>query len=253
MDDLFFFDANCRFGRRMNGGSPVVETPQQLVETMDRFGVDRALVRHMDIGNRSTPKSNADVAAFIDADVSGRLDGVWCILPEQCPEIPEPEQLAAEMKKHRIKALTLSPFAHHYLPVKIVIGKYMEMAKKHRIPVLLDAFAGKFDEVYKFVENFPENLLIYVETGGKWGTDRYIRPLLENYPDFHFELAGYWMPDGVRELVDLYGSKRIIFGSNYPDYIPTGEMLMLKHSGIPQNALADICGGNLKRLTEEII
>ena len=77
------------------------------------------------------------------------------------------------------------------------------------------------------------------------GTDRNIRPLLENYPNFYFELMGYWVPEGIYDLAEKYGAERIIYGSGFPQMDQGSPMLQLKQSRLDNEAIAKIAGGNL--------
>ena len=251
MKTLNFFDVNCRCGLPFNGG-PGAASATMLIRDMDYYGVDRTLVRDINIA-KGALNSNAEVARFISApEATGRLYGVWCLLPEQCDEIPEPDAFFAAMKDAGIVALTLSPFEHKYIPNRLTIGRLMAAAAARRIPVLLDAFAGKFQELYDFAAEFPDNRLIYIERWGKWGIDRYIRPLLEHYSNFYFDLTGYWVPEGVRDLAERYGAERLLFGSGYPFYNQGSPMLMLKHAGLDDRSLRLIAGGNFQRLLDEV-
>ncbi|MBQ9335944.1 MAG: amidohydrolase family protein [Lentisphaeria bacterium] len=246
MKELMFFDANCRIGRFYNGG-PCAENTPALLREMDYYGVDRALVRHIDL-DKGALVTNASLARFLKEDADSRLTGVWCILPSQCDELPEPEEFFRRMKENHIGALTLSPFEHRYLSCRMTIGKIMDAAAERRIPVLLNAFAGKWADLYRFMAEFPRNVFIYQESCGKWGSDRNIRPLLENYPDFYFETAGYWVPEGIRDLADRYGAGRILYGSGFPRYDQGNGMLQLRHSGLPMDAVEMIAGKNLERI-----
>ncbi len=252
MKELKFFDVNCRAGIPQNGTNGVSDAAELLAE-MDRYGVEKALVRSMNIA-KGALASNQFTAEFLRQDTEKRLTGVWCMLPSQCDELPAPEAWFDEMSAARIGALTLSPFEHRYHPCKLTLGKLMKKAAERKIPVLLDAFAGagKLKELYAFAEEFKGNILIYIESWGKWGSDRYIRPLLENYPNFHFDLAGYWVPEGVSDLVQKYGPERLLYGSGFPFYHQGSSMPMLKYSGglSPEEQML-IAGGNLERLLKE--
>ena len=48
MKEIMFFDANCRIGCYFNGG-PCAENAAALLKEMDYYGVDRALVRHINL------------------------------------------------------------------------------------------------------------------------------------------------------------------------------------------------------------
>lgn len=247
MRELFFYDANCSLGLPMNGGNSAADAKALLAE-MDYYGVDKALVRHLNLDPAGALHTNEDLAALLRADDSGRLTGTWCILPSQCDEIPPPEQFFALFSANKISAITLSPFIHRYVPCRLTLGKILSAATERKVPVLLNAFAGRWPELYDFMAEFPRLTAIYLEKVGKWGSDRNIRPLLETYPNFYFETAGYWVPEGIRDLADKYGAERILYGSGFPQYNHGNGMLQIKHSGLSAEAVAKIAGGNLVNL-----
>lgn len=246
MKDLMFFDVDCQIGS--GPGIGIRPGVAELIADMDYYGVERALVRHGNLGLLGALQSNLDLAEMLKSDLSGRLTGVWCILPQQCGELPEPDVFFAEMKKNRIGALTLSPYDHRYVPCRLALGKIMDAAAERRIPVLLQAFAGKWNDLYSFLAEFPRNTFVMSNMPGKWGIDRQIRPLLENYGGFHFALSGYWVPEGIADLAGIYGSGRILYGSGYPRYSQGSGMLQLKYSGLSGAEAADIAGRNLENL-----
>lgn len=247
MKEIMFFDANCRIGRFYNGG-PSAENVPALLREMDHYGVDKALVRFNNLAMSGVNVANRAIAGFMEEDTGKRLTGVWCILPSQCDEIPEPDEFFRQMKANRIGAITLLPFDHRYVPCRMTLGKMMDAAAERRIPVLLNGFAAKWPELYRFMEDFPRNVFIYQESCGKWGSDRIIRPLLENYEHFYFETAGYWVPEGIRDLAEKYGAERILFGSGFPRYNQGNGMLQLRHSGLPLTSVELIAGKNLERI-----
>ena len=247
MKELMFFDANCRIGRFVNGG-PCAEDAPALLREMDYYGVDKALVRFNNLAMAGVNTANRMLAEMLRADTAERLTGVWCILPAQCDEIPEPDEFFRRMKANRIGAVTLLPFDHRYVPCRMTLGRFMDAAAERKIPVLLNGFAGKWPELYRFMEEFPRNVFIYQEACGKWGSDRNIRPLLENFEHFHFETAGYWVPEGIRDLAEKYGADRILYGSGFPRYNQGNGMLQLRQSGLPPASVELIAGKNLERI-----
>ena len=79
-----FFDANCQVGLPMNGGAATATIPALLAE-MDRNGVDRALVRHINIDPDGAVVTNEELAVMLaNEDPAARLCGVWVHPPEQC-------------------------------------------------------------------------------------------------------------------------------------------------------------------------
>ena len=250
MKELFFFDADCRVGSNPTVG--MLPGVKETLAEMDEYGVDKALVCHGNAPMLGAVQSNVDLAEMLKEDAEKRLRGVWTILPSQCRELPEPELFRQEMKRNRIAALTLYPWDHLFVPCRIAIGKWMDMAAEHRIPVMLKAFSNRWEELYRFVAEFPDTRMILCEQYGKWGHDRQIRPLLENFPNFYFGLTGYWVPEGIRDLVEFCGAKRLLFASGFPQYLQGAPMLQLKYSLLSDRDLRLIAGENLETLLNEV-
>lgn len=245
MKELMFFDACCQVGNRVTSPCPGIA---ELLADMDRFGVDRALVRHNAIDMLGAEKANSMLVEMLkNEDRDNRLECTWCLLPSQCGELPEPEEFFEEMRVNNVHALSIEPFAHRYVPCRLTLGKYLDEAVKRKTVVLLNCFAGKWNELYAFMKEFPE-LTCIVHGGDKWGNDRYFRPLLENYKGVHVELSGYWVPEGIADLAKLYGADRLLYSSGFPHYNHGAAMMQLKYSGLSDEEIALIAGKNLERL-----
>ncbi len=243
MSEPVFFDAACRFGLAPNGTGA---TLQLLLEEMDRLGVAKALVRDFALGAQNAALSNLRLAEKLKE--YPRLTGVWCLLPEQCNELPEPVKFFDEMKANRIGALTLQPYDHRWLPNRTTIGGYMEEAKARKVPVLLDAFFRQFRDLDAFLKEFPDNYFIFTGNTGKWGIDRIFRPMMDCCKNLYFSIDGYWVPRGIEELVKRYGEHRILFGSGFPQYHAGSAMLQLKHAELKEETICRIASGNLEAL-----
>ena len=248
MKELMFFDCDCQIGDTIFGPRPGVA---ELLSEMDYAGVDQALVRNGNFAAVGAVTANEEMVKMLQQDTSGRLWGVWGILPVQCDEQPAGDVFFRAMKANRIKALTLDPAAHRFEVCRITVGKLLDEAAERRIPVLLYPMQNNWKNVYDFMERFPKQLCI-AGGGHKWGNDRYIRPLLETYPDLYISTAGYWVPEGLGDLVKLYGADRILYGSGFPEYNHGSGMLQLKYAGLKESEIAQIAALNLKSLLEGV-
>lgn len=250
MKDWFFFDADSQIG----SGPAIGIRPgvPELLADMDRFGVDRALVRHGNCGLLGAEAANRELTAMLGEAATDRLCGVWCILPDQCPELPQGDEFFAAMKRGNIRALTLMPDDHLFVPCRLSIGRIMDAARERKIPVLFRARGNDWRNAYDFVREFPRNRIVIYESWGKWGRDRQLRPLLENYENLFFSIGGYMVPEGLRDLAELYGADRLLYGSGYPLYNQGSGMLQLKQSGLAADEVALIAGKNLEKLLDEV-
>ena len=128
----------------------------------------------------------------------------------------------------------------------------MDAAAERRIPVLFEAAHNDWSKIYDFVAEFPRNRIVIHEYWGKWGHDRQLRPLLENCENVFYSIGGYQVPDGIRDLVELYGAERILYGSGYPRYNHGTGMLQLKQGGMTDEAVAKVAGKNLETMLAEV-
>jgi predicted TIM-barrel fold metal-dependent hydrolase len=250
---MMFFDANVQIGTPMNGALEYASTTEALLREMDRNGVAKALVRDVNLTSAGAVYANNATVQWLAADTRERLAGAWSFLPSCTHELPDGKEFFTAMKANRIKALIPDPAGHRWIPDRLSIGKFMDEAAERRIPVMIGVHTlGSWEAVYAFLKEFPRNRYICMTHGLYWGTDRYFRPLLENYPGFHLEISTYWVPEGVTDLVNEYGAERVLYGSGYPGFMFGGMMLSLKHSDIGGEAKRLIAGANLQRLLDEV-
>ena len=97
---------------------------------------------------------------------------------------------------------------------------------------------------------FPKLTCILCNVG-VWGPDRWFRPLVENYPNFHVEISTYLLAGGIEDFVKTYGSGRLLFGTHFPQFDHGGMMLTLRHSEISARDRSAIASGNMERILKE--
>ena len=253
MDEMIFYDCNCRIGNPFNRAN-IVFAPdaETLTDELTRSGVAKALVRHAATGPEGAEATNSFLAGLLEKDDSGRLTGLWSVNVDSTDEQLHGEAFFKAMKRSRISALTLAPTGHRFVPARIAIGKKMDAARERKVPIIVDpAHFGGWGELYRFLEEFPDNTYICCAMS-LWGADKYFRPLLETYSRFHVDCGAYWVPEGVADLVKKYGAERILYGSGYPDYDHGSMMLAIRHSPISSEEKALVSGGNLERLLSEV-
>jgi predicted TIM-barrel fold metal-dependent hydrolase len=87
---------------------------------------------------------------------------------------------------------------------------------------------------------------------GCWGSDRYFRPLLEEFANFHIDTANYELDGGIPALVRKYGAERIIYGSSFHNRPMGGASLLLRNVDIDPASRELIAHGNLERLLKGV-
>ena len=237
-----FFDCDAGFGRAMVPAMRYAATAGELLEEMDFCGIAEALVYHVAIRDDAPAVGNELVLKGISGQP--RLHAMWALAPPQTGEFPAPDQFAAQMKEHDIKALRAYPDQHRYLLNGVTFGPIFEIMIAANIPLML---AGDWRLITELLGEFPRLTVIALQQTNH-GQDRYFRPLLEKYPNLFISTTCYECDGAIPELCQEYGSQRLLFGTGYPEVPMGGAVLTLLHCGLPQQDIEAIAASNLKRL-----
>jgi len=248
-----FFDCNTYIGLPTNvsvPGAPVAPgvSAEELLAAMDRAGIAKALVWHVAQRDADALTGNELLARAIRPH--DRLVGCWTLLPPQTHELGDLHQWLARAGQARVRALRAFPEAGRYLLRGEVLGELLEAMTAARLPLLLTREVS-WEQTYELLGEFPELTVILCDVGS-WGQDRYFRPLIERYPNVYVELSGHRLDGGIEDLVARYGSRRLLFGSNFPVSYHGAMMLALARAEISEEDKQAIAAGNLERLVGEV-
>jgi predicted TIM-barrel fold metal-dependent hydrolase len=236
-------------------------TAEELIDSMDRDGIDisvivnygwsthelcvetndyilEAVARYPKrlIGFCTVHEYNSEAAlAEIERCVRGGIRGVGELRPDiQSPDFTQKEAmepLVEVLTKHRLILLTHAsePVGHVY-PGKGSVTP---------------------DRLYTFITNFPDLPIVCAHWGG--GLPFYtlmpeVREALENV---YFDTAAspfLYRPEIYRQVCQLAGADRILFGSDYPLMPPSRLLKEINSIDLPGEARALILAGNARRL-----
>ena len=236
------FDCNCWYGRPPRPPFRFAATPAELLEQMDFCGIGAALAYH--VNQRFGAPQVYDRVALEDLCGQSRLFPVRALLTPQTGELPPPDAFLAELRRDGVKAVRAFPCEHRYRLDGLTFGPHLEMLAAQRIPLLVKADCLAIGDLLR---NCPE-LTVIAMSQGPHSLERYLRPILDRYPNLYLDTSGLLLEGLIEEFVARYGAQRMVFGSGFPDNAAGGAQLHLMHAGIPEDARAAIAGGNLRRL-----
>jgi hypothetical protein len=242
--DLTFFDCNCAFGPYRTRVFRFARTAAELIEEMDFSNIAQALVYHTAM--RFDHPSVGNELVVSESRGHSRLHPTWALLPSQTGEQPPLDTLLHDMRSHGIRALRLFPDDHRYFLDEMTWGDQMAVFMERRIPLFIRA---SLDKIAGLLRSFPE-LIVVTGSQGANPLDRYAWPLVERYPNLHFETSAYLVDGGIEEFCRRYSAARLVFGSGFPDNAGGAAMLHLAHAEIADADRQAIAGGNLTRLLE---
>ena len=243
------FDANCSYGRVARPAPRSAATPGELLAEMDWCGIDRALVYHAGMRFASPVTWNTALAADLEGErprepLRRRIFPAWAILPPCTGELSTPEKFVAGMRAAGIQALWAFPQEHRYRLDRATFRELFAILEQARIPL----FAKQdLDHLKELLVQCPELTVVAVNQGPH-SVERYLRPLLDDFPNLYLETSGLLVEGLIEEFCGRYGPERLLFGSGYPDQCLGGAYLRLAQADIGEDARAAIAGGNLDRL-----
>lgn len=82
--------------------------------------------------------------------------------------------------------------------------------------------------------------------------NRFYFPLLEEFENLYLETSGLLLMDQLEHYVEKFGSKRLIFGSNYPTNDITVNISRIKLMESSQIDIQNICFDNINRIFNSI-
>jgi len=249
-----FFDCHVEFGRRPISSPLQVDDAARLSALYTQIGIGRALVTHAALYQQHPAMANARILA--ETRDFPHLMPCWAILPPSTEELGSVDAFMDAMRDAGVRALWAFPLEHRYVLNTTTCGSLFEALRAHRIPLFVrgSAFGSSPERWVRLTELLREapGLRLVCCPDGVWGDDRYFRPLLERFPDFHLCLSTYMLEGGISALCERYGPDRLLFGTAFPDWQPGGSLFSLLHAGLREADTAAIAGGNLDRLLREV-
>lgn len=236
------FDCNCSYGNSARPPFRYARTPQELLEEMAFCGIDRALVFHTNMRFEAPDLWNSRLADEIRPYAN--LHPLRAILPTQTGEMPEPDRLFAEMRRSGVRALVSFPNEHCYFLDGLTFGPLFEAMVEREVPLFVKADLGA---IGRLLGEFPA-LTVIAMNQGPHSVERFLRPMMDRYPNLYVETSYYIIDGAIEELCRRYAQSRILFGSAFPDNASGASVLRLARAEISEQARAAIAAGNLDRL-----
>lgn len=234
------FDANVGVGHRHDRPSPF-ENPEQLLAEMERHGVGRALIYHLQGERLSTLDGNNWLVPWIQGN--SELYPQW-VAGSTADGLDQLRQLHTE---GRVSSVRLHNTIESRVPfVEWIYGEMLEWLSAQRIPLWVSLADTPPVEIMETLRRYPD--LVTVLIGGHYTHSLVVRPLLRHLPRAHLELSRYENLRNLLELKEEFGPERFVYGSFYPRYAMGPMLFSIHHLGLNQSELTAFCSGNLERI-----
>ena len=142
------------------------------------------------------------------------------------------------------------------------LSHFMDVARQLSLPVLLHCsepvghdYPGKGhttpDKIYRFIQNFPENIIICAHFGGGLPFYALMPEVSEVMRNVYFDSAAspfLYQAEIYTEVSRLAGPNKVLFASDYPLIRADRALGQLNEAHLDANTLAAIRGGNAAAL-----
>ena len=252
---------DATFGALFTKPSSPMATVTDLLETMERDSVSRAVIMGLGWTSRELAREANDYLIESALAQAGRLSAFCSVNPlwgdDAVAELERCAQAGA------VGIGELHPDSQAFdITDKACMGPVMDAARRLGLPVLVHAsepvghqYPGKGQttpgKLYRFIENFPGNTIICAHWGGGLPFYALMPEVPEVIKNVYFDTAVspfLYRPDVVRTVVDLIGPDKILFGTDYPLIQPQRLVQYVEEANLDQSAEAAILGGNAARL-----
>ncbi len=148
--------------------------------------------------------------------------------------------------------MKLLPASHHWPLATDVVEPILRPLEDQRILTMLDYGELPGTPTYAY-----ETLSALLKAFGHlpillqrvpWGAQRVVTALMDRFENLHIEFSTYQISRGLETYVRRYGHERLLFGTGLPAMSAGAARAYVDYAQIPDDAKANIAGGNLSRL-----
>ena len=231
-------------------GSAFIGTAENLIKQCDEAGVEKCLVTSV----ATTPHHAQSINAYIAKEVElfpDRFIGFGSLHPDS-ENLQEDVEHLVELG---LKGVKLHPDIQNFKVDDTKVIKIFEICNKKNLPVLLHTGDSRYDNsnpdrVEKILKKFPDLTIIGAHFGG-WSVWDTAPQLLFKYKNFYVDTCSSFYAlskEKAKEIIDLYGADRVIFGTDFPMWKQKDELEFLFDLGLSESELKNILYNNLANL-----
>lgn len=211
-----------------------------LVRIMDEYEISRSVV--FSLPNRITLEA---VRKYPD-----RLTGLVWANPHRGEKALR--EIDSAIRDWGFRGIKMHPLIDGYLPDQAIVYPIMELAKKHKAPILFHCGHPPWSLPWHFsnlADLYPDVKMILGHMGH--GHIVYINGTIDiaaRHENIILETSGMPMHSKIREAADRLGADRVIYGSDSPFGHPAFEIPKVKVSGLSEQHLRLILGENSEEI-----
>lgn len=238
-------DINCTFGTLIKKGKKFTKSSDLLLE-MDKYRIS-SCIAFSSLYVWQPMLGNENVKDIAEAS-RGRIKACYVLEPNLgTTEMPGRDELARKLEVDRPAAVKLYPRSNNYVLDGFYCGELLELLNRYEMPVFLDSNeAPDYKDIPGLAMAYPNIKFVILRTSIK--KSRNTIPLLSKLENVYFDMSVMIDTGLIEEIVDRFGSEKLLFGSGMPFYVPAGALSMIIYSRIDKKHRENILFRNWERI-----
>ena len=219
---------------------------QELLETMERLNIARALVR-VAPAELETDIVFANAKLYQATSQHDQLVPCPAVAPSTGGDLPSEADQVAEAVSSGAGAAWIRTKIDYWSIAEWVSDRLFEVLSEKHLPVCVCLEMLSLTDVAELAKRFGELRIILAEVG--YRDQRMLLPLLERFENIYLSIGrSYTVHGGIEQFVDRLGAGRLLFGTGFPDSEPMSAVMQLLYADIPELAKQQIGFQNAERL-----
>lgn len=252
-----YFDANAMIGAHFGPREGKFFEVSDLLEEMDFFGIDEALVYHGLAREYDLAVGNTKL--ITDLSATPRLHPCWVVGFHYGGAI-SPGELIKSALDNNVKAVRLffgSRLSHSMLFDMLSHQELFEKLAWHRFPTLIEfedstqLLAHHILQLDQMLTAFPD-LPIVLSAPKIWTELKLIYPRMDKYSNLCLEISGFHGNGLIEDMVKRFGACRLLFGTRFPWFSGGQVKIALAYADISEKERESITWDNLTTLIGRI-
>jgi predicted TIM-barrel fold metal-dependent hydrolase len=256
-----YFQSEPAFKRLYESPKSRLVGAEDLLNAMDENQVDKSVVFGFPWTNSDTVKMHNDYIIEMVLKYPDRLIGLGCINPAR-KSAGDEAQRCLETGLRGIGELAFYQSGLDARRIESLVP-IMQLCHGRDLPVLMHtnepvghSYPGKtpmaLTQIYQLIKRFPENTIVLAHWGGGLLFFHLLKKEVKGYlKNIYFDTAAspfLYDPEIYRIAVQLVGSDKILFGSDYPLLPPQRYFKEMEEADLSDTQIKKICGMNAAKL-----
>jgi predicted TIM-barrel fold metal-dependent hydrolase len=252
---------DATFAALLSDPNARIASADDLLAAMDRDGVDQAVVMGMGWTDHQVAVEANEYIIQTVADNPGRLTGFCSVNPGWGEPAVTEAQRCFDAGLVGIGELHADTQGFDITDVA-AMASVMELARSDRLPVLVHAsepvghqYPGKGgttpDKLYRFIQNFPGNVIICAHWGGGLPFYSLMPEVKESLKNVYFDSAAtpfLYRPEVFGAVSELAGAGKVLFASDFPLLEMSRPLEQARNAGLAADVEAALLWGNAAKL-----